>query len=77
MERAVFATSGEDITAVRILTFPKVRTPMLGGGIGSTRAFKFRRNIMYIESPNCKITTIIFPPRLARVAREGLPMRYA
>jgi hypothetical protein len=37
--------SGEDITAVRVLTFPKVRV-VYGEGIGSTRAFIFRRNIM-------------------------------
>lgn len=42
----ILATSGDDITAVRVLTFPKVRMPVHGEGIGSTRAFIFRRNIM-------------------------------
>ena len=42
----ILATSGEDITAVRVLTFPKVRMPVHGEGIGSTRAFIFKRNIM-------------------------------
>ena len=46
----LLATSEEYITAVRVLTFPKVRMPMYGEGIGSTRAFKFRRNIMYTET---------------------------
>lgn len=46
----LLATSGEYITAVRVLTFPKVRMPMYGEGIGSTRAFRFRRNIMYAET---------------------------
>jgi hypothetical protein len=46
----LLATSGEYITAVRVLTFPKLRMPMYGEGIGSTRAFRFRRNIMYTET---------------------------
>lgn len=46
----LLVTRGEYITAVRILTFPKVRMPMYGEGIGSTRAFRFRRNIMYTET---------------------------
>jgi hypothetical protein len=46
----LLATSGEYITAVRVLTFPKVRMPIYGEGIGSTRAFRFRRNIMYTET---------------------------
>jgi hypothetical protein len=46
----VLATSGKYITAVRVLTLPKVRMPMYGEGTGSTRAFKFRRNIIYTET---------------------------
>jgi hypothetical protein len=46
----LLAMSGEYITAVRVLTFPKVSMPMYGEGIGSTRAFRFRRNIMYAET---------------------------
>jgi len=44
----VLATSGKYITAVRVLTFPKC--PMYGEGIGTTRAFRFRRNIVYTET---------------------------
>lgn len=46
----ILATSGEDITAVNILTLAKVRTQTNGEGIGSTRAFRFRRIIMYTET---------------------------
>jgi len=42
--------SGGDIITARILTFPKVRTPAFGEGIGSTRGFIFSRNIMYVET---------------------------
>lgn len=70
VEMTVAATRGQDMTAVRHLTFSKVTIPMCGEGIGSTRAFRFRINIEYTESPNCKATTAIFPLRVARVARE-------
>jgi hypothetical protein len=42
--------SGKNITAVRILTLLNVRVPVQVAGIGSTRAGRFRRNIMYIET---------------------------
>jgi hypothetical protein len=44
------ATRGQDITAVRPLTFSKVTIPMRGEGIGSTRAFRFSINIEYTET---------------------------
>lgn len=46
----ILAMSRKDITAVRILTLLKVGVPVDGAGIGSTRAGKFKRNIMYIET---------------------------
>ena len=71
---------------MRVLTLPNVRVPEHGAGIGSTRAGKLRRNIMYIETrmidesslvtnakhsrPDCKMAAIIFPPTTAREARE-------
>jgi hypothetical protein len=41
---------GQDITAVRPLTFSKVTIPMRGEGIGSTRALRLRINIEYTET---------------------------
>lgn len=44
------ATRGQDMIAVRALTFPKVTIPKRGEGIGSTRAFRFRIYIEYTET---------------------------
>jgi hypothetical protein len=46
----ILPMSGKDITAVRVLTLVNVGVPVDGAGIGSTRAGKFRRNIMYTET---------------------------
>jgi len=54
----ILATSGEYITAVRVLTFPKVRMPLYGEGIGSTTAFRFRRNKMYTKTRTALRTTL-------------------
>jgi hypothetical protein len=44
------AKMGQDMIAVRPLTFSKVTTLMRGAGVGSTRTSIFRTNIEHTET---------------------------